>query len=457
MTLKNNISFRFILMTTLSLGFVLLVTYILFARYTDREFVLRLMDRAQIAAQVVLEEDELGARILEDIRSQHLRRLPDEEEYVFKLDSVLSNIDIALPTFFQQSHLDKIIASGYVEIREESATGVGIRYEDNEGVFASIVLATDFYGLQKLKKLRRLMIIGIGIYLLLLFFLSRWYAKQVLRPIASIINQMRAINSSNLHLRLPEDNSRNDELNNLARTFNQMLDRLETSIEAQTNFISNASHQLKNPLTAILGEVETSLAHPRDPEQYRQSLQSIEEESNRLKRLILRLLHLAQTGGADEENNFTYLRIDELVFEITEEFLETDKLSVRIDFRNFPADPEQLMIYGHRSLLRIALHNVIENGFKFSKGCEVKLALRIQEPYVVVSIYDTGVGIPEVAMPHIFDPFFRADNASELPGFGIGLPMVRKIIQLHEGELQVSSYENEGTSVELFLPRSKNI
>lgn len=455
MTLRNNISLRFVLLTTLSLGLVLYLTYVLFARYTAREFALRLQDRAHIAAQVILEEDELGARVLDDIRKQHLRSLPEEEEYVFRLDTISYFQAANLPVYIKETDLLSIIETGYVEIKRGHSYGVGIRYDDNEGTFASIVFATDFYGLQKLRKLRGLMMAGMGLYLLFLFFLSRWYSKQVLTPIAAIIQQMRAINSSNLHLRLPEDPNRNDELNSLAQTFNQMLDRLETSIEAQTNFISNASHQLKNPLTAILGEIETSLAHPRDSEQYRESLLTIEEESNRLKRLILRLLHLAQTGGADEENNFNDLRIDELVFELAEEFLETDKHNVRIDFRDFPADPEQLSVYGHRALLRIALHNVLENGFKFSQGRDVSLALRIQEPYVVVIICDKGVGIPEEAMPHIFDPFFRARNANELPGFGIGLPMVRKIIQLHEGELEVSSFENEGTCVKLFLPRSK--
>lgn len=454
MTLRNRIALTFSILTTVVLGLVLAVVYILSASYAEREFFQRMEERAFIAAQVYFKKDELNQTLLEQLRKRHLQTLPDEREYFVRIDTPDTiPADLALisnmPEFIERlkDRDQEAIKSGQLSV-------VGINYLDDQGRFAAILTARDRFGQSKLNNLRLIMGFILLIYLVLVFFIGRWYAEAILNPLSGIIDRMQLINTSSLHVRLEENKRQQDELTRLTHTFNRMLDRLETSVEAQNQFISNASHQLKNPLTAILGAVENGLSHPYTVADHQQLLRTIEEEANRLRSLVVRLLGLAHTGGNQEENTFSECRIDELIFELAEEFRESmPNHPLRIDFSGFPADAELLNIRAQRNLLKIALSNLIENAFKFSAPGNVTLFLKATESGIQLDITDRGIGIPENDLPNIFDPFFRAENARHLPGFGIGLPLVQKIISMHEGKIQVQSKLGEGTVFSISLPR----
>lgn len=455
MRLRNRISLTFTLITLALLGLAFVALYFFTHRNTEREFFHRLEERALIAAQTSFAEDELGQKVFEEVVKLHFKTLPEEKEYFVRLDSGEVDFD-SLPEFITRDLLGRINRTGLAHIHTGDRLGAGINYVDNEGIFAVIITAKDQYGEQKLENLRKLMGLILVTYFLLVFFIGRVYAHHMLNPIRRMIRKIREINTNNLHLRL-EEKARADgrgELSELAKTFNQMLDRIETSVEAQSHFIGNASHQLKNPLTAILGEVETGLAQDRTVGQYHQSLLRIEEEAGRLKELILQLLHLAHTGDHREGNDFAECRIDELILELVDEYraLKSGKV-LRVDFSTFPEDPCLLQVNIHRNLIKIALANIIENSFKFSSDQEVNLSLSANAKEVEITISDKGIGIPRNSLPNIFDPFFRADNAYQYPGFGIGLPMVRRIINLHEGEVRAESELGEGATFFIRIPR----
>ncbi len=452
MKLRNKIALTFSLLSSGLLFVICTFFYLLHARNTRNDFLQRLKERAEIAARASLEKDELSQRIYDEIINKHFKTLPQEREYFVRIDKDVPRPN--LPAEITDAFLAEVAKNESSEFYSGGKAAVGIHYDDNQGTFLVIVTAMDEEGVEALQDLRFVFLVISLLYIIAIIFISFWFARETLGPIARIIEKMENINASNLHLRLEIKRKSQDELSRMIHTFNSMLDRLETSIEAPNQFISNASHELKTPLTAILGEVELSLAKPHDEAYFRRSMETIEEEGTRMQNIILRLLRLAQTSGSQPEKFFADVRIDELLMDILEEIHALDPgRKYHVDFDNLPADPQQLIIQANRPLLRIALTNVIENAFKFSENKLVTVIPKILKDQVKIAVLDRGPGISEEDIPYIFDPFFRAESVRHLPGFGIGLPMVQKIVRLHDGSIEVFSNPFSGATFTIRLPR----
>jgi signal transduction histidine kinase len=260
------------------------------------------------------------------------------------------------------------------------------------------------------------------------------------------------ISSENLNIRL-QGSVNDDELGELVKTMNVMLDRLETSFETQNNFISNASHELNTPLTSIIGEADVALARERSAEEYKETLKSILGEAEKLDKKTKALLYLAQTGFNGKAMKFDKVRVDQLIFDVQETVNRiSPQNKLEIDFSTFPDSPEKLKVKGNEQLLHLALSNIILNACKYSHNKPVKVSLMHNRQTITIMVKDWGIGIPKNEIQHIYDPFFRASNTGNFEGYGIGLPLTRNIIKMHNGELIVASEENGGTLVEIKLP-----
>jgi signal transduction histidine kinase len=235
-----------------------------------------------------------------------------------------------------------------------------------------------------------------------------------------------------------------------------MLDRLETAFETQNNFVSNASHELGTPLTAIIGEAELALNKRRPEDEYRQSLQVILHEAERLEHITKSLLNLAQTGFDGKKQSLERIRTDELIFTVKETI---DKINpenrVEIDYTMLPEEEDKLVVLGNVQLLQLALSNIVQNACKYSDNRPASIALAATDKNNVIIIKDTGIGIPSQDLPFIYDPFFRASNTDGYKGYGIGLPLARNIIRLHGGNIIVNSQQHLGTEIRITLPTYK--
>jgi signal transduction histidine kinase len=287
---------------------------------------------------------------------------------------------------------------------------------------------------------------------LLVFSTAIVFSRYVLFPVRQITTQVKEIGTQNLHLRL-RTTIQNDAINELKTTFNNMLDRLETSFATQNNFISNASHELGTPLTVIIGEADVALSKTRTPEEYKDALTSILHEADRLERITKSLLFLAQTGFDGKKTTMQILRADQLLWDVKETI---DKLypksKVHIDLSLVPDNPLKLKIKGNAQLLILAISNIVSNACKYSSNQPVRVSVATTNNEVIIVVKDNGIGIPESELPYIYDPFFRASNTNNFEGYGIGLPLARNIMRLHRGTILVTSKPDQGTTVRLSFP-----
>ncbi|EDM44598.1 two-component system sensor histidine kinase [unidentified eubacterium SCB49] len=421
-------------------------------QYTESEFYLRLSQRATIAAQAYLEGDEMNVDIYDDIRLLHLHTLPNEKEVIYSVNAEtktpLEKFDTSLPESFYTA----IFNDNYAELKQGDYYFTGLLYQDNEGDFIVVLSATDLYGFGKLDNLRNTLITAFFISIIFILLLGGYYARQSLSPISKIIKEVNSIRAENLSLRLNTTNGK-DELAQLAITFNNMLDRLQLSFDLQNNFINNASHELRNPLTAILGQTEIALNKERSNEQYLAILKNIDLEASRLDFLVNGLLKLAKTDFDSKGLLIEPIRIDEMILSIKNNLdVAIPDNNIVLDFEALPENPDAITHMGSESLLKVALGNIIENACKFSNNKKVSVKIIPDDDFILVTIKDLGVGIPQDELKSIYEPFFRASNVRDIKGFGFGLPLAYRIIKMHTGKIRVVSQVDKGTLVKIKLP-----
>ncbi|HEY4786045.1 MAG TPA: ATP-binding protein [Bacteroidales bacterium] len=449
MKVRQKIALIFTTITSIVLLFSFSFIYYLAANYTERDFYSRVEEKATLTAWKYFEEDELSKPAYKLVIERYIQSLPEAREVILNADS-FSTRD-SLKKLLPNRLVQRLLSRNMIKFRKDDRQGVGLYYPDNQGNFIIIVTAIDKYGIQKQHNLMEVLIsIFLG-GLVFVYLVGQFYAKRVLSPVVTIMKNVRKINATNLSLRLREK-SGNDELTELTRMFNQMLERLEDSFTMQKNFIHNASHELKNPITAILGETEVALKRQRSTEEYVATLQVIMGETERLEKLTRNLLALAQADFDMSSMTFEQIRIDKLIVEIKESLNKSvykNRIVVALDK---PSIDNNYCITGIYSLIYIAIANIADNACKFSNG-QVDITLSEANGIILVRISDKGIGIPEADIQNLFQPFFRGSNALLYKGSGIGLSLVKKIIDLHRGTVSFSSKTTLGTTVEVTLPQ----
>ncbi|GAA4462610.1 HAMP domain-containing sensor histidine kinase [Nemorincola caseinilytica] len=421
-------------------------------KFAFSDFYKRLEIRAVIAARSALETEADKASVMREIRALHLQKLPQEKEYIFKITPGRSFAEEAERLKVPVSFFQSIKNNRPAIYQQRNIFFSGISYQAGPDRYAVIVSAENYFNIHYLAYIRNVILAAIIISSLFALSMSVLFSRQVFNPVIAITRKVKEIGSQNLHVRLDGANEK-DEVGELAATFNNMLDRLETAFETQNNFISNASHELSTPLTTIIGEADVTLSKVRPPDEYIRALSVILHEAERLDSITRSLLFLAQTGFNGKTQKFERMRADQLVYDAKETI---DKINpdnkISIDLSRIPHNPDELKIKANGQLLHLAITNVMTNACKYSNNGPVTVSLYPTEASVIIAIQDHGIGIPGNELQHIYDPFFRASNTGEYAGYGIGLPLSRNIMRIHRGEIVVLSRQNEGTLVQLIFP-----
>jgi heavy metal sensor kinase len=276
-------------------------------------------------------------------------------------------------------------------------------------------------------------------------FLSR----QALRPVARSIRTARALNPANLSARLPRTGA-DDEIDQLAGTINDLLDRLADNHAQVIRFTADASHELRSPLAAMRAAVEVALQRPRAAEAYREALASLGEQCDRLTGLVNGLLLLARADAGEVDLRREPVDLAGLAAEVAEMFEPlAEERGVRLALDAPPAPP----VVGDAPRLRQLVTNLVDNAIKFTgPGGAVTLRLEGRPGWAELSVSDTGIGVAEHQLPHIFERFYRASPSRSGEGYGLGLSICRWIAEAHGGSIAAAGGPGGGTTVSVRLP-----
>ena len=350
--------------------------------------------------------------------------------------------------------IEEIYQKGAMQFYQKDWQVVGLPYEFNGETYIITATAYDLYGYNKLESLFKTISFLFIISILFIYVAGRYFSKRTFKPITEMTEKARLISANQLDLRLTADESK-DELSELAHTFNDMLNRLENSFEAQKHFVSNISHEMRTPLAAIIAELELSLNKKRNIEEYITAVQFALGDARKLARLSNSLLDLAKASYDPSEIAFKTIRIDEVLLDARQQVQQSDsRYNVDIHFESDFESDEEISIQGNEYLLTTAFANLFENGCKFSDNHQSTVSIFFNSREIKLKFSDNGIGIPIEDLKNIFIPFYRGDNKEYADGNGIGLSLSQKIIELHNGTISVTSSPSCGTTFQVRLMTS---
>ena len=448
----RKITILLIISISLILFFLGSSVYYFLSNYSYADFYKRLEVSVSVAEKRHFESNHKDAQVLKNIREEHLELLSDEKEYILYCPSETAIKQIAETNSIPINLLNLVYTQKFANFQKDDIFYYGKKRETAKGFYFVIVSAKNYYNSHHLILLRKVLLVGGFISILIIIYLTYLFSKRFFDPIDKIITKVNSISTDNIHLRL-DDIKNTDEIKRLTTTFNNLLNRIEIAFETNKNFISNASHEFGTPLTAIIGEADVALLKDRTPVEYKEALQKILKQSERLNKISQSLLFLAQIGYKENKFNYSIIRTDELILQANEIMNQLiPKNNIKIDFELLPENPKKLKVMGNKDLLMLAITNIMTNACKYSSNKPVIVSLASTNNEIVLIIKDQGIGIPESELPFIFDPFFRASNTTAYDGYGIGLPLSQNIIKIHKGELMINSVLHKGVTVQVKIP-----
>ncbi|MBA4852533.1 cell wall metabolism sensor histidine kinase WalK [Emticicia sp. BO119] len=456
MKIQTKIAIQFSIIVASLLSLFSWIIYQQSAMYREEEFMERLKNKALTTASFFIKVDEIDNALLKIIDKNTLTALHDEKVLIFSdknellyssIDEIVINYDAAL--------LDRVREAKYLEFPSGENESLGLVYNLDHQNFVVLASAFDKFGKSKLKNLRKTLILGLIVGILITILLGVFFAGGALKPVNLFISKISTITANNLRQRIEGHESKN-EIGLLAAAFNKMLARLEQSFELQKSFVSHASHELRTPLAALKSEVEISLEENLSIEQHKGILQNIRQDINRLINLSNDLLQIVRPFKSPLIN-FGEVRIDDIIFQAQDELgLSKPEYRVTVKYAQEPEDESSIIVFGNEALLKTTFINLIDNACKYSPMQQAEVIIDFNKTYTIVTIKDEGIGIPKDDLATIFEPFFRSKNALNISGFGIGLSVCNKIIELHKGKISIQSELSKGTKVTVQLPNADN-
>jgi signal transduction histidine kinase len=454
MDIRKRLTIQFSLIVVTLFVLFSICVYFFSSLHRKSEFIIRMKNRGITISQRLDNIKDLDLKLIKEIDKNTKNALYGETFYIYSSDNKLIYANYTSATnnpppdkeiLNKIKNTDKIF---YLGVNE----AVGFIYSGKTVQYKVVVSAYDQLGFDGLQSLKIILLIGCVLSVACSYILGWIYSGNALKPIDNIINDVDKITATELNLRLDEG-KKQDEIERLSMTFNQMLDRLVKAFDTQKGFISNASHELRTPLTSMKGHIEVTLSKDRSSQEYSEVLRALLSDIENLNKISNNLLSLALATTDAGALKLKKIRIDEILFAAREELLSNNKgCTVTITLSSIPEDENRLSILGNEQLIKTAFFNLLENGCKYSDNNSVEVSFNTTAHEIELVFKNTGIGIQELEIGQVFQPFYRASNAENKTGSGLGLALTQKIIELHKGGIEIHSIVNKETSLRVVFP-----
>jgi heavy metal sensor kinase len=384
--------------------------------------------------------EPLFIRILDANSHKSISQTGDFPKNILHNDSYLNSLKDKIITFQEQD--EYLISRIKVDFREE------------QNIIVEVVTTKEILT-STLENLLYILSFILPIVLIFALIGGNFLIYKSFAPVEEILEKLKNINASDLSARLKTTNKQ-DEINQLASEINNLLKRLELSFERISQFSSDASHELKTPLTIIKGELEIALRKDRSVEEYKEALRTSLDEVIVIEQSINDLLFLAKNEKDITIDNIEDIYFDEIIDESINEVKNFAKLNdIKINFLL----EDTIEYKGYSNLLKIALKNVLKNAIQFSHpNSQIIVKSYKNDSFFNISVEDFGIGIAKNEKNKIFEKFYRTDKSrnKNSGGTGLGMSILKKIVDIHKGKIEIESTENIGTIITISFPIKNN-
>ena len=443
-----NLKLRFALLFTFFVALILLISsftiYFLYYNYRESDFYERVKNEG-VQFYNTTSQNANRSDIASKILTSILHNSTVYDERVVILDGngkIVNKIPDTLHFTADQALLDKIkLQKEYYWYDDNNYQYVGLAVM-NSG-YAVIAAGFDKSGFQKLSNLKLILVFVFVGGLILTAFMSFFFVRQAFMPLTKLSMQMKKTTFQNLTQRIEVTDTK-DEINEIARNFNGMLERLDGAFDFQRSFVYHASHELRTPLATMLSQTESALGKKMTEEEYQKLLISLKEEQQEMIELTNSLLLISQYDNMGYIQNWPDLRIDEVIYDTVGQAKRMlPNLTLNVMFSTIPENDNDFIIEGNDTLLKLAFINLIKNAYLYSIDQKVNITIESDGEVIFVHVDNTGTQLPNDEKDRIMTPFFRGGNALKTKGYGLGLSIVNRFISVHKGTVTYTPIGND--------------
>ncbi len=434
----------------LTAGILFMFAYVLYfvsEKNRNDEFNDRLGYKIIWRAEFIFDADIDGEKI-KKLHERNKKMLNEADISVYNSKKELIFTDLP-PSSKNPYYLDQLIKTKKDKLtwQRRDRQYMAFRYEFNDENFYIIGSAVDVTGLAHIKEFRNDIIIIYIISVLVIFVTGFLFSYYTLKPLKDIIVQIRNISEHNLHKRLVVPKAK-DEIYELTETFNSTFNRLEKSFSNHRQFVTTISHEFRTPLATLIAELELAKELNVTLEDYKLSIDNALQDATHASELSSALLDFARASYDVSQISFNDVRLDEILADAKVDLLQkTVDYKIGIHYMDNLADKDESNydFYGNPYLLKIAFLNLMENACKYSADKSCRVEIEVENRILEIRFIDHGIGIAEKDQDKIFDLFYRGENKNYEKGNGIGLPIVRRIVEMHQGIILLHSSPGEGS------------
>ncbi len=397
----------------------------------------------------------IAQNVLDELKEEDIKELfsniENAQVAILKDEKILYQTDnFTIDSFKKFINTDKTFF--VKEFDEEINQGFYI-YKFSEPFIGQILL-TNKQNANKLEDIITILLVLNPILLIFLIYIGIKFFNKMLAPVNDITEAAKKISIDNFTHNLEID-KQEEEFKELIKTFNLMVNRLQEGVEKLDRFNSDVSHELRTPLTVINTQIELALKKQRDENYYKNSLKKISYESNKIKEIVENLLLLTKYSKENINETFETHDLNSILIDSVEKLLpQAEEKNISIEFTRFEKAREKV----NPLLINVLFSNIIENAIKYSNDDEkIYVSIYKKNDSVSFIVEDQGIGISEKYINQITDRFFRVDESrnKSIKGFGLGLSLVKNIVELHKGKLDIESKPSIGTKITVTFDTSK--
>ena len=340
-------------------------------------------------------------------------------------------------------------------LREDNLRVAVMPVRAQDKIIAVAILARTTRDIQKFFTLLYFLAGTLGFLSMLISgFMGYQMARRSLRPFNEITDAAQAVANGDLSRRL-KSSVHDQEIRELIHSLNKMFECLETNFSSQKRFVSDTSHELRHPITILKSEIEVALLQDRSPQEYKQLLHQLFTISERMQHIVNDMLTLAQADAGTLEITQEKVDLSLLLQEVGQNHLMLfSKRNINLDMDI----QDHLEVMGDQRRIERVFYNLLNNAFRYApENSTVILSAIAEDEQVIIKVADQGPGVPKEAQPHLFERFYRADDArnnQKGEGAGLGLAICKHIVLAHHGRIGVQSKEGEGATFKVTLPLS---